>query len=434
FARSIWPSIRKAYEYCSSTDEDGDGLMDNTRAGLGAVETGTLRSTDVLTDVYLAAAWTEATKGAARMARALGELDFAREAEAAHGKARSALNRRFLDEDRPGIAFALLRNGSRQHAVTAWPAVGLSRGLFDSDRASVTAALDALASSDLGADWGARMLARTSGLYHHESYNNGAVWPFLSGFAALALYEQGRPRAAWAYLEATKVLTFLEGRGYVPELLSGDRLKALDAAVPHQLFSSSGLVTPLLRGLLGHRPGRLAPKFPAGWTRLRVQNLRDGGLFDLEWERRNQSNDAVEVLRLTPREGSALRELDVELSFAPGAQPARASFRTKAGTTPQVHEARYRRGVELSPLHDPLTLGQTSTRLRILAEEWTGGAYRARLEGRSGRSYRLKMETPLRLSEIQGARELGREGEIRVLEVSFPASENEWSKLDLLVR
>jgi hypothetical protein len=124
----------------------------------------------------------------------------------------------------------------------------------------------------------------------------------------------------------------------------------------------------------------------------------------------------------------------VELSFAPGAQPARASFRTKAGTTPQVHEARYRRGVELSPLHDPLTLGQTSTRLRILAEEWTGGAYRARLEGRSGRSYRLKMETPLRLSEIQGARELGREGEIRVLEVSFPASENEWSKLDLLVR
>jgi hypothetical protein len=408
--------------------------MDNTRAGLGAVETGTLRSTDVLTDVYLAAAWTEATKGAARMARALGELDFAREAEAAHERARSALNRRFLDEDRPGIAFALLRNGSRQHAVTAWPAVGLSRGLFDSDRASVTAALDALASSDLGADWGARMLARTSALYHHESYNNGAVWPFLSGFAALALYEQGRPRAAWSYIEATKSLTFLEGRGYVPELLSGDRLKALDAAVPHQLFSTSGLVTPLIRGLVGHRPGRLAPKIPAGWTELRVQNLRDGGLFDLEWERRNQSNDAVERLRLLPREGSALRELDVELSFPPGAKPARASFRTKVTTAPQILEARYRRGIELSPLPDPLTLGQASTRLRILTEQWTDGAYKARLEGRSGKSYRLKMETPLRLSEIQGARELTREGETRILEVSFPASENEWSKLDLLLR
>ena len=60
FAKDFWPSMRKAYDYCVSTDEDGDGLMDNTKAGLAAVETGTLRSRDVLTDVFLGAAWTEA--------------------------------------------------------------------------------------------------------------------------------------------------------------------------------------------------------------------------------------------------------------------------------------------------------------------------------------------------------------------------------------
>ncbi len=86
FAREIWPSIRKAYEYCASTDEDGDGLMDNTRAGLGAVETGALRSTDVLTDVYLAAAWTAATKGMSEMAGALGDASAAAEALAVSRK------------------------------------------------------------------------------------------------------------------------------------------------------------------------------------------------------------------------------------------------------------------------------------------------------------------------------------------------------------
>ena len=70
FAKESWPSVRKAYDYCAAADEDGDGLMDNTKAGGAAVETGTLRSADVQTDVFLAAAWAEAASAAAE----LGEM------------------------------------------------------------------------------------------------------------------------------------------------------------------------------------------------------------------------------------------------------------------------------------------------------------------------------------------------------------------------
>src|SRR5437660_9970554 len=38
FAKESWPSVRKAYDYCAAADEDGDGLMDNTKAGVAAVE------------------------------------------------------------------------------------------------------------------------------------------------------------------------------------------------------------------------------------------------------------------------------------------------------------------------------------------------------------------------------------------------------------
>jgi hypothetical protein len=418
FAREIWPSFRKAYEYCASTDEDGDGLMDNTRAGLGAVETGTLRSTDVLTDVYLAAAWTAATKAASEMAGILGEGGMATEAYAAHEKAFASLNRRFLDDQNPGIAFALLKSGKAQPEVTSWPAFGLWRGVFEPGRPSVASALDALAGSRLGADWGARMLSNESALYDHQSYNNGAVWPFLSGFAALALYENERPHAAWFYVEGAKSLAFLDGRGYVAELFSGDRSKPVDAAVPHQLFSTAGLVAPLLRGLVGIEPGKLSPRIPAGWDRLRVENLRHGGVYDLDWARRRSGKETIETLKLTPREGSTLPALVVERKLPLGAKRlggGPALWTPKPGPEAQTLELRYRGGIEVVPLHDPLRSGERSSRLRVLEDRMEGGVYVAKLEGRRGRTYRLRIL----------------DGQPRVIEVAIPEGPGEWGPLEL---
>ena len=285
-AKDFWPSMKKAYDYCASTDEDGDGLMDNTKAGLAAVETGTLRRRDVLTDVFLGAAWTEAADAAAELAAIAGD-PFASTAKAAAAKARQSLNARFLDDQGRRIYFAYMKDGKGQAEPTVWPGFGLWRGVFDASRPAVDGALDELAGAGVGADWGARMLSIDSALYGPLSYNNGASWPFLTGFAALGLYANGRPDAAWTYLDGTADLTFLESRGYMAELFSGDRLRSIDAAVPHQLFATTGFMSTLMRGLVGLNalpaarstdagPARLqlAPQLPAGWGWLKVRNLR----------------------------------------------------------------------------------------------------------------------------------------------------------------
>jgi hypothetical protein len=262
------------------------------------------------------------------------------------------------------------------------------------------------------------MLSNEGALYDHQSYNNGAVWPFLSGFAALALYENERLHAAWFYVEGAKSLAFLEGRGYVPELFSGDRSKPVDAAVPHQLFSTSGFVAPLLRGLVGIAPGRLAPRIPPGWDRLRVENLRHGGVYDLDWSRRRAGKETVETLKLAPREGNALPELVVERRLPLGAKllgGGSPSFRPKPGPQAQILSLRYRGGIEVVPLHEPLRSGERSSRLRILDERLEGGTYVARLEGRRGRTYRLRV--------LDGAP--------RVLEVSIPEGSGEWGPHEL---
>ena len=339
-AKDFWPSMKKAYEYCLSTDEDGDGLMDNTKAGAAAVETGALRRRDVLTDVFLGAAWTEAAEAAAELAEIAGD-PLAAEARTAAAKARASLNKRFLDDEGKRIYFAWMKDGKGQSEPTVWPGFGLWRGVFDASRPAVAGALDDLAGAGVGADWGARMLSIDSALYEPLSYNNGASWPFLTGFAALALYANGRPDAAWAYLDGTADLTFLESRGYMAELFSGDRLRSIDAAVPHQLFATTGFMSTLMRGLVGlsvkragTRDGQalpdrlvLAPQLPAGWGYLRVRNVRFRGVtVDLDVTRDEFGISVAAV----PRWGTV--PLELQATMAPGATPQKA--RTTKGWKP----------------------------------------------------------------------------------------------------
>ena len=445
-AKDFWPSMKLAYDYCASTDEDGDGLMDNTKAGLAAVETGTLRRRDVLTDVFLGAAWTEAADAAAELAGLAGD-PFAATARAAAARARESLNARFLDDEGRRIFFAYMKDGKGQAEPTVWPGFGLWRGVFDASRPAVAGALDDLAGAGVGADWGARMLSIDSALYGPLSYNNGASWPFLTGFAALALYRNGRPDAAWTYLDGTADLTFIESRGYMAELFSGDRLRSIDAAVPHQLFATTGFVSTLMRGLIGldalpagtldGRPVparlRLAPQLPASWDRLTIRNLRWQQLTADVTITRNAGGLSFAI---TPRGGTLPVELHAMLppgsrelapdalwrpvTAPPGFPGALHRARVEQVAAPATFTLRATPGVRVVPLHAPLSLGDVSSRLRVIDATLDGSTYTVRVEGRRGRSYRLRL-LGARVASIQGATmvapaagEPGEGGEFRV--------------------
>jgi hypothetical protein len=436
-AKDFWPSIRLAYEYCASTDEDGDGLMDNTKAGLAAVETGTLRSRDVLTDVFLAAAWTEASAAAAELAQLAGD-PLATTARAAHDKARGSLNARFLDATARRINFAYLKSGKGQAEQTVWPAFGIWRGVFDAGHPAVAGALDELAGAGIGADWGARMLSRESTLYEPLSYNNGAVWPFLSGFATLALYSQHRPDAAWSYLDGTADLTFLEPRGYIPELFSGERLRSIDAAVPHQLFATTGFMSGVMRGMIGLRePPAIDPKgavtvepqLPAGWGSLRIRRLRwRDAVFNIDVARSATSVD------ITVSNEGGPQPLLVRLALEPGAQVRGGSLELRFGGGPgaETRGVQVQPGFQIQPQQDPLRMGDASSRLRILQAGIEGGDYVARLQGLGGRTYRVRLKAPREPVKVTGAEVRGSEAGWLNLDVRFEGQAG-WVEQTLVV-
>lgn len=94
FVRDEWARIRKAYEWCRSTDTDGDGLMEHPSAGAGAIEVGGLGEA-LWSDIYLSGVWVAALSAMRALATAMDDDALAANADATYRRARESLKTRF---------------------------------------------------------------------------------------------------------------------------------------------------------------------------------------------------------------------------------------------------------------------------------------------------------------------------------------------------
>ncbi|HVO98106.1 MAG TPA: GH116 family glycosyl hydrolase [Bryobacteraceae bacterium] len=274
FLRASWPSIEKAYQYCI-TALDENGLLSNRKAGAGAVETGAL-SGRVANDIYLQGVWLAALNAYPRLAEAAGHAPT--DAPERSDRARAALNQWWV-ESKSTFAFARLTDGSVYDAQSAWQGIALALGGLDPAHASKAAAH--LSRPELTTDWGARLFATDSPNYDPLSYNDGSVWPFVTGFAILAEYANHAAAGGLRHLHGTAAMSGIHAAGFIPEYLSGERAQPLPHAVPHQLFSSSAVVNPLVSGMLGldgdalRRTLTIQPHLPQEWS-VEFANYRVG--------------------------------------------------------------------------------------------------------------------------------------------------------------
>jgi glycogen debranching enzyme len=480
FVRRLWPKLVKAFRWAASTDSDGDGLMENPSAGAGAIEVGGLGE-DLHTDIYLAGIWTESLQGMRAMAGLVGDRKVRRDAGALFQKATASIEREFWDSAAGIYAFALLEGrgatgvGSRpapgrpdlrvNDALTVWPATALSFQLLEPARAD--SMLQRLASAAITTDWGTRPLSQYHPLYDPLHYNNGAVWPFVTGFAALAQYRYDRAWAGFDLIRDVARTTFDFARGRNPELLSGAYYRPLDTAVPDQFFATSMLVTPLTRGLLGLEADShdctltVAPQMPAAWDSMSADNFRTGcGTVD------------VSVHRRQPRPGDR-DQVDVKVHRHPGVGPglklvvspalplgASVDSRYSVGVTrdgvravgdvfgalrpDQVRRTPYdvrptitvpvplrpaeaaevviefRGGAQVVAPTRHLQVGDRSHALRITDFRQEGDDYVVEVEGVAGLDYDVRIRSITPLVDVRGATLVERSGEITRLSLAVP--------------
>ena len=391
--RKLWPNVKKAYEWSRQCDTDGDGLMENTCAGAGALEVGDLQE-GIVSDVYLNGVWAASLERFARMAEVMGEATRAAEARAERARAMAALESKLWIPAKGQYAFAVLEKGKINETMTAWPATAMAFDVFDQEKGRLMA--ERMARSDLMTDWGARPLSTTSPLFDPLHYNNGAVWPFVTGWVALAQFRYGNPHAGWQALRAIANTTFDEARGRNPEVISGRVYKPLDTAVPQQFFATSMIITPLVRGLFGidadAPAGKItvAPWLVAGHDVLDLENMSFGGnSVSFRAETR-----AREVL-LTVERGSAhgLEEA-LTVRFAPsnGARAVEGTF-TRG-------EATLRLTVPRRPAWDvyleerDARIGERSSAPRVVSSREVNGEYHLGIEGLAGTTVHAFIVTP----------------------------------------
>jgi hypothetical protein len=319
FLEEFWPSVKKAYEYCLTTVDPADGLMDNTKAGLAAVEVGPLRG-KVTKDIYLEGFWLGGLEAMKLMALGMDDHQLAGDVRALRTKAAASLTTSWWNPKNGTFPFGVDQNGKRAERLGAWPAV-LGALQYPDQRKppfelsaeegklgfATSRQADSFSAPELSTDWGIRWLSNKDGLYDPLSYNNGTVWPFISGFVAWAQYKATQPLAGYATLTSLSQVTGLQSPGAMPEHMVGDRNRPGERSVPHQLFSSWGVVVPAVRGLLGmemvasdgdsEQPSlRFAPQVPVDWPLVRFSHFSVGASH-VSGEIRQQPNRMTLVVQ-----------------------------------------------------------------------------------------------------------------------------------------
>lgn len=421
FVRQSWESLKKAYQWCLSTDADGDGLMDNRKAGLGATEYGEF--TGVQTDIYLAAVWVRAAEGMQYLAEAADDPVFAESAQQDFEKAHRAFQKKFWDEKTGAYSFAFNQKGDRVTELSPWFSVGLMWE-YGTPKHSLQSLIK-LNRSELTTDWGVRSISINSKYYQPLNYNYGAVWPFLTSWVTTAQFKHHLLLQGYGTLLSTARHTFDNALGFITEVFSGTQNIWPQEAVSHQGFSSAGVVLPLVRGLLGldgdalTRSISLAPQFPANWDALRMENFRLGGdRFDFQLNR-TDSLFRMEVhsigaegwtLRFAPALGIASRIKTVRVN---GQTHPYKLLQSRYLIHPEIAvdlqgsttlvEIQYEPSLEILPPVNPTRTGERNQGLKIIDLFYENSRLMLTVEGLAGHSYLLPLLHPESIGEVKGA-------------------------------
>ncbi len=361
FVRKSWPSLKRAMDFMYSTDTDGDGLIENTDVGHGWMEPGGSLF-GVHSEMHLTALWSQALREAGSLAALVGEKELGAKYTADAEKVRVILNRDFWNSRTQYFSYGKLKDGAYRGEPTALAAAAALYGLVDDEKARPM--LERLAGNGFSTNWGVRVVSGTSRIFNPRSYQEGSVWPLMTGWTALGEYTYGN--SAQGFMHAMNVMRIknLWTLGFVQEVMNG-AVNRPQGVCPHQCWSETNIIHPLVEGMIGWKPdapagtAALSPRFPADWDTATVSNLAVG--------------TSRVTMRMQREPGATTYDLEltagpaVSIALAPEIAAGMDIRRIVVDGTARTGGVSIRRGV----LKDPVVVnlrGRSSVRL-----EHTGG-------------------------------------------------------------
>ncbi len=443
FIQTLWPSLKKAIDFCYTMDTDGDGLIENTDVGHGWIEGGALF--DVHTEFYLAGAWAACLEAGAYLAGILNKKELESQYKEEASRVKSIIDQEFWDSTNHYFYNGKYQDGSFQEEASVLQSVPVYLGaILDSSKAR--AALSTFADRSMTTDWGIRMIANDNPSYNPGSYHAGMVWPLYGGWASLGEYETRYYNSGFFHFYTNLSNYLYWGKGSVEETLHGDVFRPAGVC-SKQCWSETMVLLPIIEGMLGLRPDApnhkitISPRFPIYWPFAEVKNIRMGNaLLDLNWIK--EAGKTIIQLKRTDTEGPAI-EVSLEPAFPLGSQITSLqlnakdhSFETQQGPeSVDLYLSPFSMAsgeeIEISIKHSggmgigPLTLlpeeNAESEGARILSQQITEDQWTLNFDGISGKLYQAVIWSEEEINEVSGGRITSKGGDLYRIEFVGPA-------------
>jgi glycogen debranching enzyme len=452
FIRESWPNIKKAIDFCYSTDTDGDLLIENTNVGHGWEEGGQLYGSH--TTLYLASCWAAALDEAAYLAKILGHNEEFQKYTKDVLKVKDIISKNFWNTQKQFYYHGLMKDGSYKEDISITGCMPL---LFrQTDREKVQTVLPVIAASGFTSDWGCRIVEEGSPNFDPGGYHTGSVWPLFTGWASLAEFSNNNYLQGFSHLMGNSLIYKYWGLGFIEEVLNGETFEPFGVC-HHQCWSETMAIQPVIEGMLGYQPDApkhkisLKPWFPADWDSVSVQGIRVGDevISMGAWRHggmeagKQGSGEAGFLSNYTFSKKPAGR-LGVQFQpvFPPGTVIKKILVNGLPAKDPGIKETEqgwvipdfgfwldsntvieisWEGGITALPVISHPEPGDRSEGLRIISTDYFKENYSLTIEGLANKEYELKIwaAEPAKY-KIQGAEIIGISGNIISLKLNLP--------------
>jgi glycogen debranching enzyme len=446
FIKESWPYIKKAIDYCYSTDTDNDNLIENTNVGHGWVEGGGLFGSH--TSLYLASCWAAALDEAAYIAEHISLNKEASKYKKDAEKVKNSINGKYWDSKSRYYYHGMLKDGSFIDEQTIMPAIPMLFGQADDKKAAEI--LPAFAGHNFSTDWGTRIIKENSKYFNPNGYHTGSVWPLFTGWTALAEYEYGNSVQGFSHIMNNLQAYKNWGLGFVEEVLNGEKYKP-SGVCPHQCWSETMVLQPAIEGMLGFKPDapahtiKLSPHFPADWNSVNITNIKAGDhTINLKIERKNSiitysfnhnGNSKLKII-FAPQlpNGTVINSIEIsDESESKNLKPQEALQFHILKTT--ILKYKISGGIKVLPISHNPNPDDISTGMRIISDELKDNYYNIVVEGISGTVEELKIYYPgTKKMEVKNATVSAHNKDIYTLKVKFDSSTEQYKSKIIKIR